>query len=296
MHVAEPVRSSSLGMAPLPPLPKGYRRAWESRLRLIRPRDTGVQVEHRLEEGDVATAIVRIAREVPCELIVMSGRQRTWLRGRLRGSITEEVERGAPCPVLRLHPQRQTDVTESTGGESRYKAILHPTDFSQPARLGFELAHVLAAESGSELIVAHVAPASALDGEKGNRDEIEAALRRMARSDPTVRGRWMLRTGDATAEILWMARQGWCDMIVMGTRDRGGLGRVFGRSIAAQVRWDSHCPVATVKLPHDRSADRQWRRKGDVPSNRDRPERQDEPGPSGPDRAASATPAEWMSA
>ena len=38
LHVAEPVRVSSLGMAPPPPLPKGYRGAWESRLRLIRPR------------------------------------------------------------------------------------------------------------------------------------------------------------------------------------------------------------------------------------------------------------------
>src|SRR5579885_3167943 len=32
MHVAEPVQVSSLGMAPLPPLPRGYRGAWESRL------------------------------------------------------------------------------------------------------------------------------------------------------------------------------------------------------------------------------------------------------------------------
>jgi nucleotide-binding universal stress UspA family protein len=255
-----------------------------------------VQVEHRLEEGDVATAIVRVAREVPCDLIVMSGRQRTWLRGRLRGSITEEVERGAPCPVLRLHPQRQTDVTESASGESRYKAILHPTDFSQPARLSLDLALVLAAESGSDLIVAHVASPSTVERERGNRDEIEAALRRMVGSDPTGRARWMLLTGDPTTEILWIAREGWCDMIVMGTRDRGGLRRVFGRNIAAQVRWNSPCPVATVKLPHDRSADRQWRRKGDVASNGDRPERRDEPGATGPGRAASATPAQWMSA
>lgn len=296
MHVAEPVRSSSLGMAPVPPLPKGYRGAWESRLRLVRPHDASLPVEHRLEEGDVANAIVRVAREVPCDLIVMSGRQRTWLRERFHSSITAEVERSSPCPVLRLHPRRQVDVAENASRDSRYKAILHPTDFLQPARLSFDLARVLAAESGSELIVAHVASASALDGEKGNRDEIEAALRRMAGSDPTVRGRWMLRTGGPTTEILWMAREGWCDMIVMGTRNCSGLGRVFGRNIAAQVRWNSPCPVATVKLPHDWSAVRQWRRKGDVPSNRDRLERQDEPGPSGPDRAASATPAEWMSA
>src|SRR5689334_10223846 len=56
LHVAEPIHASSLGMTALPPLPKGYRGAWESRLRLVRSRIPGVQVEHRLEEGDVAAA------------------------------------------------------------------------------------------------------------------------------------------------------------------------------------------------------------------------------------------------
>ncbi len=256
MHVAEPVRSSSLGMAPVPPLPKGYRGAWESRLRLVLPRDDSVQVEHRLEEGEVAAAIVSVAREVPCDLIVMSGRQRTWLRKRLSGSITEEVERNAPCPVLRLHPQRQSDITKSASSEGmasgilQYKAILHPTDFSQPARLSFDLARVLATDSDSELIVVHVEPASTLHDKGGNRDKIEAALCSMAESAPMVRARWMLLAGDPALEILRMAREGWCDLIVMGTRDRSGLGRYFGRSIAAQVRWDSPCPVGTVKLPH----------------------------------------------
>src|SRR5690349_22831875 len=100
MHVAEPVRSSSLGMAPSPPLPKGYRGAWESSLRLVRPRDASVKVEHRLEEGDVATAIVKVAREVPCDLIVMGTRDRRGL-GRLFGrSIAAQLRWDSPCPVV----------------------------------------------------------------------------------------------------------------------------------------------------------------------------------------------------
>jgi nucleotide-binding universal stress UspA family protein len=225
MHVAEPVQCSSVGMAPVPPLPKGYRGAWESRLRLVRPRDASVPVEHRLEEGDVATAIVRVAREVPCDLVVMSGRERTWLRGRLRGSITEEVERSAPCPVLRLHPQRHADVTQSASEESRYKVVLHPTGFSQATRLSFDLARVLAADLGSELIITHVAPASILHGKGGKRDEMEAALRRMAESEPRVRARGMLLAGDPASEILRLAQEGECGLIVMGTRDRSGLER-----------------------------------------------------------------------
>lgn len=102
MHVAEPVRNSSFGMAPVPPLPKGYRGAWESRLRLLQPADRNVRVEHRLEEGDVATAIVRVAGETHCELIVMAGRKRTWLGRLLFGCVAADVERMASCPVHRI--------------------------------------------------------------------------------------------------------------------------------------------------------------------------------------------------
>jgi nucleotide-binding universal stress UspA family protein len=150
MHVAEPVRVSSLGMAPLPPLPKGYRGAWESRLRLLRPADPNVRIEHRLEEGDVAGAILRVAREAPCDLIVMSGSERTWLVRLLTGSVTREVERKAPCPVLTLKAQRSGDVIATVRGAlPEGEATLPPTDVSHRAWRGFELARSLARESAA---------------------------------------------------------------------------------------------------------------------------------------------------
>lgn len=84
MHVAEPVTISSIGMAPVPPLPKGYRGAWESRLRLLQSADPTVGVEHRLEEGDIADAILRVARETQCDLIVMASSERTTSNGQSR--------------------------------------------------------------------------------------------------------------------------------------------------------------------------------------------------------------------
>jgi nucleotide-binding universal stress UspA family protein len=114
MHVAEPVTISSIGMAPVPPLPKGYRGAWESRLRLLQSADPTVGVEHRLEEGDIADAILRVARETQCDLIVMANSERTWLGRLFFGSVTTEVERKAPCPVLSVD-RHQLEVAGSTG-------------------------------------------------------------------------------------------------------------------------------------------------------------------------------------
>jgi nucleotide-binding universal stress UspA family protein len=268
MHVAESVQISPLGMATVPPLPKGYRGAWESRLRLLRPADPNVRVEHRLEEGDVAAAILRVARETRCDLIVMAGRERTWLERLLNGSVTEEVERKAPCPVLRLNRYQLAGAGSTAGGPSREsegikpRAILHPTDFSRPARHGFEVARSLARDSGSELIVAHVAPVPELHRTRGYRDEIEAALRRMVRAAPTVRARWVLLAADPAVEILRMALEGWCDLIVMGTRGCTGLRRLFARSVAAEVWRRSPCPVITVKAPYDHATASRWQLPG----------------------------------
>jgi nucleotide-binding universal stress UspA family protein len=59
-----------------------------------------VSVERRLETGEPADEIVRVAREIDCDLIVMGTHGRTWLRRLLMGSVAEEVVRKSPCPVL----------------------------------------------------------------------------------------------------------------------------------------------------------------------------------------------------
>ena len=71
--------------------------------------ETGVRVEHRVAEGQPADEIVRLARKVSCDLIVMGTHGRTGLARLLHGSVAEEVLRTAPCPVLSVHlPARQS--------------------------------------------------------------------------------------------------------------------------------------------------------------------------------------------
>jgi nucleotide-binding universal stress UspA family protein len=58
------------------------------------------RVEYRLEEGDTARAILRVAREAAADLIVLGTHGRTGLPRLLLGSVAEQVVRAAPCPVL----------------------------------------------------------------------------------------------------------------------------------------------------------------------------------------------------
>jgi nucleotide-binding universal stress UspA family protein len=246
MHVAEPVWVSSSGMASLPPLPKGYRDSWESRLRLMLPRDPAVPIEHRLEEGNIAAAILRVAEEIPCDLIAMSGGERTWLGQLLKGHISREVERGAPCPVLRLNTQkirssRSRDMFE-------FKTIIHPTDFSEPAMYAFGLARTLARASDCQLLVIHVTSVERFRNRR-QRWEMYESLRRLTTADPNVRMRHLLLVGDASSEIVSSASQLDGDLIVMGTNGRTGLKRLLLGSVARVVRRDANCPVLTVQMP-----------------------------------------------
>jgi nucleotide-binding universal stress UspA family protein len=69
----------------------------------------------------------------------------------------------------------------------------------------------------------------------------------MRPSDPKVRVRYLLVEGNPAAEILSAAREGNCDLIVMGTHGRTGLNRLLMGSVAEEVVRKAPCPVLTVR-------------------------------------------------
>ena len=73
-------------------------RELESLMQLAR--SYGVRVRGRLECGDPAKAILRVAGDDAYDLIVMGTHGRTGMAHLLFGSVTEEVVRTAPCPVM----------------------------------------------------------------------------------------------------------------------------------------------------------------------------------------------------
>ena len=66
----------------------------------IRPRDPAVRVERVVREGPSTRTILAAAEEFGADLIVMGTHGRTGFRRLVLGSVTEEVLRQAPCPVL----------------------------------------------------------------------------------------------------------------------------------------------------------------------------------------------------
>lgn len=69
-------------------------------LEQLQPTEVGLTVEKRLETGDPVEVILRVAQELPADLIVVGSHGRTGLARLLMGSVAEQIVRKAPCPVL----------------------------------------------------------------------------------------------------------------------------------------------------------------------------------------------------
>jgi nucleotide-binding universal stress UspA family protein len=137
------------------------------------------------------------------------------------------------------------------------RVILHPTDFSERSRAALQLACALARDHGARLLLLHVAelPAAAY-GEAvlvldrvAYADELQGKLEQVAVAAPPGRVERRVVVGDAVTEIVGVARETPCDLIVMGTHGRTGLRRALLGSVAEQVMRRAPCPVLTVKMP-----------------------------------------------
>jgi nucleotide-binding universal stress UspA family protein len=137
------------------------------------------------------------------------------------------------------------------------KTILHPTDFSERSDAAYRLAGALARDYDARLVIVHVAeppvaiygPDLILPPTESYEQPLRAKLQELTRRDPTIRVEERFVEGDPAKEILRVAKETQCDLIVMGTHGRTGLGRLLMGSVAEQVVRKARCPVLTVKTP-----------------------------------------------
>jgi len=138
------------------------------------------------------------------------------------------------------------------------QTILHPTDFSDNSRYAFETACALARDYHATLLVLHVAMPSVsplieaplpdpLRSTESQRSQMQLPWPQP--SDPQIRVEHRLAEGDPAQEILRLTEAQPCDLIVMGTHGKTGLGRLLTGSVAEEVLRKSVCPVMVVRTP-----------------------------------------------
>ena len=108
--------------------PDAYRKRLWDELHREKLSDPAIPVEYLLAEEDPVEAIVRIAVERHCDLIVLGSHGRQGLQRMLGGSVAEQVMRRAPCPVLVVKLPTK-DAPSAPPGATE----LHPGLLSEPA-------------------------------------------------------------------------------------------------------------------------------------------------------------------
>jgi nucleotide-binding universal stress UspA family protein len=211
--------------------------------------EAAADVTLQVGRGPAAAALLRAARHGTV-MIVVGSRGLGGFQGLLLGSVSRQLCEHAPCPVTVL---RRGAVTHLEGLNRIVVGIDGSDDSLRALRAGQELA----TRVGAELIVANVivpgptvyeyGMVPAVD-ETAAREQVEGWCRTLGddRPLPAID----VRSGDARTELLHVVRDRSADLLVVGSRGLGPVGRLLLGSVATWLVGHSDVPVTVV--PHRR--------------------------------------------
>jgi len=215
----------------------------------------GLQPRLRVEVGDAFDAIIRVADAEEADLVVMGEHRKQLLRDIFVGTTIERVMRLGHRPVLMVNGP----------AERPYRSILAAMDVSAPAahalrtahRLGFLARANLTAFHAFELLPGRGAMMLAdVSVEAINEHAREAAAERRAELEDFLRGMnfgvesglplLVLEEGLPAPALRQIVARLSPDLVVVGTRGRGALGRLMLGSVAEEALRTLSCDVLAV--------------------------------------------------
>ena len=209
-------------------------------------------VQNQVDADSAPERIVDYAEAEGIDLVVMSTHGRRGVQRMLLGSVTEEVVRKVPCPVLAVRSDGEKAPAPTV------RRILVPVDFSDASKTAVRHANALAQTYGADVDLLHVVEqvvypsAYGVDPAYFPTQEVltrvERTLGEMAREDL---GRNQVQVsavvGYAPTSILRHAEENDIDLIVIATHGRSGLDRMLLGSVAERVLRRAPTPVFIVK-------------------------------------------------
>ena len=146
----------------------------------------------------------------------------------------------------------------------RFRKILVPSDFSQASLHALHYAIDFAKRFNTQLHLLHVTEdlpvLSYVDYEGFDlsgfaarlREDAEGEFERLLRETPDLgdlQTQTAIQSGVPYMAIINEAKEEDCDLIILATHGRSGLGHFLMGSVAEKVVRNSPCPVLTVKMP-----------------------------------------------
>jgi len=197
----------------------------------------GAVIESTVVDDAPVRAIVKTAKQMRADLIVMGTHGRRGWRRALLGSVTEAVLHETDVPVLTVTPGA---VTRNT-----IRTIVCPVNFTYIARESLHHASVLAEAFDAELVVVYVAEAI----ETPKLPEVEAAFTLWVGPAVRERARYRLTVvgdGEPAESVLVTAADVDADLIVLGAQHKFFSDATVIGATTQRVTRFARCPVLTV--------------------------------------------------
>jgi nucleotide-binding universal stress UspA family protein len=206
--------------------------------------------------GRVVPAILRVARDVAADLIVLGMHGPPGGFARLMLSpVTERVVGRATCPVLAV-PRR----LPTKAADFAFRTIVCGVDRSASSRRALEHAWAVARHVDARVIVVHAIEdlddedvpiagySDALERQRDMASQVRASYEEAMPADMQRKHGVEVRTpvGTAHVELLRVANEAGADLLVIGVTGRRGS---FGRTVR-QVHREAKCDVLAVPALH----------------------------------------------
>jgi nucleotide-binding universal stress UspA family protein len=229
--------------------------------------DSGVDCKVMVLAGIPHNEILRVARRVSADLIVMGPHTREYAEKRskmwgMAGSTLERVSQKAACPVM--------IVTREAQREQRFENILAATDFSHQAECAVQYGGQLCRHYKAALTVFHVIGEDDNASQSEIDQKIHEAKERMDEEfGPLLKGIKQVNfeswEGKPAMEILKLARQSEADLILMAHHSKEkDPEKAFLGSVVAQVSLNAVCPTMSINRHFDLRCGMMYDQTGEV--------------------------------
>jgi nucleotide-binding universal stress UspA family protein len=206
-----------------------------------------VSLETRLETGDPARTIVKIANEESFDLVMMPTHGYGGFRRFLLGSVTAKVLHDAACPVWTgVHMEGAPPLDAIT-----VRNVLCAVDLTDASEKPLRASADLADEYGAALTVVHAVPGSEALQERQLDVELRRHLVGQAKEQLAalcarhgVRADIFVDAGEIARVVQSAAQTHKADLLVIGRTQHSGFGRL--RTHAYAIIRESPCPVLSM--------------------------------------------------
>jgi nucleotide-binding universal stress UspA family protein len=198
-----------------------------------------------LEGLPAARGLIELAEHEDADLVVVGSTHRGRLGRVFPGSVGAQLLHGSPCPVV-VTPRGFREASPPVHG-----VVGVAYDGGPEAELALAEAVDLARLLGVRVRLIGVRSEVEQPGAPGREEWAETLARGLDRLTPDLEGGSRLLDGDPGRELTRIADE--VDLLVLGSRGRGRLGRTLLGSVSAHVCCQVSCPVVVV--PRGAAAD-----------------------------------------